>query len=73
MEINIRSLYGNALGIQEIIDLADIFARNIDKGDIILMDSIEDLKRLELANESNLSKNFSISFSDFLIWDFLFL
>ena len=38
MEIKKRTLYGNALGTQEIIDLADIFARNIDKGDIILMD-----------------------------------
>ena len=38
MEIKKRTLYGNALGKQEIIDLADIFAKNIDKGDIILMD-----------------------------------
>ena len=38
MEIKKRTLYGNALGTQEIIDLADIFAKNIDKGDIILMD-----------------------------------
>ena len=37
MEIKKRTLYGNALGTQEIIDLADIFAKNIDKGDIILM------------------------------------
>ena len=38
MEIKKRTIYGNALGTQEIIDLADIFAKNIDKGDIILMD-----------------------------------
>ena len=38
MELKKRSLYGNALGTKEIIDLADIFAKNIDKGDIILMD-----------------------------------
>ena len=38
MEIKKRTLYGNALGTQEIIHLADIFAKNIDKGDIILMD-----------------------------------
>ena len=38
MEIKKRTLYGNALVTKEIIDLADIFAKNIDKGDIILMD-----------------------------------
>ncbi len=38
MELKKRTLYGNALGTKEIIDLADIFAKNIDKGDIILMD-----------------------------------
>ena len=38
MEIKKRTLYGDALGAKEIIDLADIFAKNIDKGDIILMD-----------------------------------
>ena len=31
------------------------------------MDIIEDLKRLELADESNSIRNYSISFSDFLI------
>lgn len=38
MEIKKRTLYRSELGKQEIIDLAYIFAKNIDKGDIILMD-----------------------------------
>ena len=38
MEIKKRTLQGNALGKKDIMDLAEIFAKNIDKGDIILMD-----------------------------------
>ena len=38
MAIKKRTLLRNALGKQEIMNLADIFAKNIDKGDIILME-----------------------------------
>ena len=38
MTINNRTLYGTSLGKPEIIALADVFAKNIVKGDIILME-----------------------------------